>query len=214
MPATRSDLMQRLDQLGIEVQTVEHAPVYTVAESRALHRQIPGGHTKNLFLKDARGGLHLVIAHAHTQVDLKALPRTIGSARLSFGRPELLMEALGVTPGSVTAFALINDHARRVAVIVDATLSTFQSINCHPLENSATTSIARDDLLRFIRACGHVPRILYVGAAGSGPQVPALDDTPGARSGNASGDSTGDPAGRPVLADSTASSPTPGAAGQ
>ena len=168
MPATRSDLMKRLDELGIETRTVEHAPVFTFAESSVLGHEIPGGHTKNLFLKDAKGGLHLVIAHAHTQIDLKTLPRTIGSARLSFGRPELLMEVLGVTPGAVTAFALINDKDGRVAVIVDATLLTFQSINCHPLENSATTSIARDDLLQFIRACGHEPRILYPSGAGGG----------------------------------------------
>jgi Ala-tRNA(Pro) deacylase len=170
VPAQRSDLFTRLDQLGIATRTVEHPAVFTVAESAALDREIPGGHTKNLFLKDAKGRLFLIIAHAETQIDLKRLPAVIGSARLSFGRPELLMDVLGVTPGSVTAFALINDAGRRVDVVMDRALMTFPTINCHPLVNSATTSIARDDLLRFIRACGHEPTILYVGTnEGAGP---------------------------------------------
>jgi Ala-tRNA(Pro) deacylase len=163
VPAQQSDLFARLEQLGIATRTVEHPAVFTVAESAALDRQIPGGHTKNLFLKDAKGRLFLIIAHAETRIDLKRLPSVIGSGRLSFGRPELLMEALGVTPGSVTAFALINDERRRVEVVMDQVLMAFPTINCHPLVNSATTSIARDDLLRFIRTCGHEPTVLYVG---------------------------------------------------
>lgn len=158
-PATREDLFNRLAELGVRVQTLEHPAVFTVAESASLERDIPGGHTKNLFLKDAKGRLYLVIAHAGTDVDLKTLPTRIGSARLSFGKADLMMDVLGVPPGSVTAFALINDHAQRVSVIVDQALLQFDTINCHPLENTATTSIAREDLLRFIRACGHIPGI-------------------------------------------------------
>jgi Ala-tRNA(Pro) deacylase len=141
-----------------------------VAESADLERAIPGGHTKNLFLKDAKGALFLIIALGSTVVDLKSLPRAIGSARLSFGKPELLMEVLGVSPGSVTAFALINDRAGRVSVIIDRDLMDYEIVNCHPLENTATTSIARDDLLRFIRATGHEPNVARLGAtAPSGP---------------------------------------------
>lgn len=184
MAAQQSDLFARLDQLGIATSTVEHPAVFTVAESSALDREIPGGHTKNLFLKDAKGRLFLVIAHAETRVDLKRLPALIGSARLSFGRPELLMEALGVTPGSVTAFAVMNDEQGRVGVVVDETLMRFDTINCHPLVNSATTSIARDDLLRFIRACGHEPTILYVGSnEGAAPDSRITDTEPAGRSG-------------------------------
>jgi Ala-tRNA(Pro) deacylase len=172
MPTSRSDLMQRLDALGIPSTTVEHAPVFTVDESSALDRAIPGGHTKNLFLNDHKDRLFLVIAHAHARVDLKGLARTLGSGRLSFGRSELLLEVLGVTPGSVTAFALVNDTASRVSVVLDRTLLAFDTINCHPLDNSATTSVARDDLLRFIRACGHEPRILYLGGEASGGDQP------------------------------------------
>lgn len=164
VPKTRADLMARLDELGFAVRTVEHEAVFTVAESDRLHREIAGGHTKNLFLKDAKDRLWLVVAESHTPIDLKALPKTIGSARLSFGKPELLMEVLGVTPGSVTAFALINDTGKRVSVVVDQRLMEYDRINCHPLVNTATTSIARDDLLAFMRACGHDPKVLALTA--------------------------------------------------
>jgi Ala-tRNA(Pro) deacylase len=160
MPKTREELMARLAELEIRVSTIDHEPVFTVAESERLHRDIPGGHTKNLFLKDAKGQLWLVVAEAYTPVDLKALPKAIGSARLSFGKPDLLMEVLGVPPGSVTALALINDNARRVSVVIDERLMEYETINCHPLVNSATTGLARDDLIRFMAACGHEPRIV------------------------------------------------------
>jgi Ala-tRNA(Pro) deacylase len=160
MPATREQLFAKLDALGIKTETVEHEAVFTVAESEELHRTIPGGHTKNLFLEDAKGRLYLIIAHAHTKVDLKSLHKLLGCARLSFGRPARLSEVLGVPAGSVTAFALVNDAGHQVRVVIDAALMTFDSINCHPLENTATTNIAREDLLRFIRACGHEPRIM------------------------------------------------------
>lgn len=157
--ATRDELMRRLAALAIPTTTVEHAPVFTVEESEDLERTLAGAHTKNLFLKDSRGALFLVVAGSRTAVDLKALSRRIGAGRFSFGKPDLLMEALGVTPGSVTAFAAMNDTAGRVQVVVDASLMRHETINCHPLTNAATTNIARDDLLRFIRATGHEPLI-------------------------------------------------------
>ena len=160
MPATRADLFARFAELGIETQTVDHEPVFTVAESEKLERNLAGGHTKNLFLKDAKGKLFLVTAESHSQVNLKSLHKILGCARLSFGNPELLLVVLGVTPGSVTALALINDRDREVTFVLDEKLMAFDTINCHPLENTATTNIARDDLLRFIRACGHEPRIV------------------------------------------------------
>lgn len=149
-----------LDQLGIKTQTLEHPAVFTVAESHEIEAALPGGHTKNLFLKDAKDRLYLVVALASAQVDLKRLPAIIGSARLSFGKPDLLMEVLGVAPGSVTVFSLINDPSKRVIVVLDARLMAFDTINAHPLENTATTGIARPELLRFIAACGHVPKIM------------------------------------------------------
>ncbi|KAB2920801.1 MAG: prolyl-tRNA synthetase associated domain-containing protein [Hyphomicrobiaceae bacterium] len=165
MPSTRNDLLARLQELNIDARTVEHEAVFTVAQSSKLERELPGGHTKNLFLKDKKGRLYLIVALGKSRIDLKSLPKVIGSDRLSFGSPELLFEVLGVAPGSVTPFALINDKARRVTVILDADMMRHERLNYHPLENTATTNIGREDLIRFIRWCGHEPRILAVAAA-------------------------------------------------
>jgi Ala-tRNA(Pro) deacylase len=165
LPATRQDLLVRLAELGIATTTLDHEAVFTVAESSKLERELPGGHTKNLFLKDKKGKLYLVVALGHAHIDLKTLPKVLGSDRLSFGRPELLLEILGVPAGSVTPFALINDKAGRVTVILDADMMRHERLNFHPLENTATTNIAREDLVAFIRACGHEPRILAVSTA-------------------------------------------------
>ena len=167
MPATRQDLFAHLDRLGIATQTVEHEAVFTVAESSRLERELPGGHTKNLFLKDKKDRLFLVVALGRAHIDLKTLHKKLGADRLSFAGPALLKEVLGVPAGSVTPFALINDKARRVTVILDADMMRHERLNYHPLENTATTNIARDDLVLFLRACGHEPRILAVtGPAG------------------------------------------------
>lgn len=155
----RQRLFDRLREFGIETRTLDHPPVFTVGDSTDLYRQIPGGHTKNLFLKDAKGALFLVVAHHGTDIDLKRLPAAIGAARLSFGRADLLEEVLSVKPGSVTAFAVMNDAARKVRIVIDRNLMAFDTINLHPMEITATTSIAREDLLRFIRATGHDPLI-------------------------------------------------------
>ena len=164
-PVARSleDLERRLAELGIATTTVEHPPVFTVEEARALRGEIAGGHCKNLFLKDKKDQVWLVVCLEETDVDLKRLPAMIGSARLSFGRPELLQELLGVEPGSVTPFALINDTERRVNVVLDAGMMRHEVLNYHPLVNSATMSIAAPDLVKFIRACGHEPRVVDLG---------------------------------------------------
>lgn len=160
MPLTRQELFDRLTAMDIETRTVEHEATFTVAESSSIDSSIPGAHTKNLFLKDEEGTLVLVVAQTSTKVDLKLLARKLGAGRFSFGKPELLMSALGVPPGSVTPFAIANDAAKRVKLIIEAELMTHDSLNCHPLENTATTNIARDDLLRFIRSTGHEPKII------------------------------------------------------
>jgi Ala-tRNA(Pro) deacylase len=170
-PLTRSELFRLLDELGIATTTLDHPAVFTVEESESLERAIPGGHTKNLFLKDAKGALFLVVAGSRTPVDLKALARRLGAARFSFGRADLLHETLGVTPGSVTAFALANDRQRRVKAVLDQALLQHEIINCHPLENTATTSIRREDLETFLRATGHEPAIVDLTAA-SEPSLP------------------------------------------
>ena len=162
MPATRKDLLDRFASLRIDTTTLDHPAVFTVSESTGIEKQLPGGHTKNLFLKCKKSNIYLVVALNDAIIDLKSLHKRIDSGRLSFGSAELLEELLGVKPGSVTPFALINDTGQRVAVILDETMLRHDFLNYHPLENTATTNIARDDLLRFIRSCGHVPRIMAV----------------------------------------------------
>lgn len=164
MNSARSKLFQRLEALGIASHTVEHEPLFTVEQSRALRGELPGGHTKNLFLKDKDGRLVLVVAKEDTKVDLKGLAKRLGFGRFSFGKPELLKQTLGVDPGSVTAFALIHEGSRDLAaVVVDEALSVFDEVNCHPLENSATTRLGYEDLLRFMKECGHNPLIVPLG---------------------------------------------------
>lgn len=159
MAADRKRFFARLEELGIASTTVEHEPVFTVEQSRVLRETIPGAHTKNLFLTDKDGRMALVVAKDDTRVDLKLVASRLGIGRLSFGNAELLGAVLGVTPGSVTPFALINDREARVRVVVDEALLAFAEVNCHPLENTATTRLATADLLRFIRACGHEPSV-------------------------------------------------------
>ena len=169
MPATPDDLFAFLDGLGIAHKTVEHPPLFTVEQSQALRGTIPGGHTKNLFLKDKRDTVFLVVAPENGTVDLKTLHHKLGVGRFSFGSAGLMLELLGVTPGAVTAFGVINDKAARVNVVLDAGLMESAVINCHPLVNTMTTSIGRDDLLKFFAATGHTPRIEPVAAPAAAP---------------------------------------------
>lgn len=166
MTIDRARLLRRLDELGIAHQTFEHPPVYTVEEAERHTGHIPGGHCKNLFLKDREGGLWLLVCLNQRRIDLNRLAKVLGCARLSFGRAELLQEVLGVAPGGVTPFALINDRKRRVQPLLDRALLDCELLNYHPLTNDATTTIAAADLPRFIEACGHEPRILDLDATG------------------------------------------------
>ncbi|WP_428643266.1 prolyl-tRNA synthetase associated domain-containing protein [Roseibium sp.] len=164
MPASRDDLMAFFRDLDIEVSTVDHQPVFTVAESGDLHDRIPGGHTKNLFVKDKKGRLFLIVALHDADIDLKKVHQIVGGqGRVSFGNADLLMEVLGVEPGSVTPFSLINDReALRVTPVFDAAMMQHGVLNYHPLKNDATTSIAAEDLIKFAKACGHSPQVLAV----------------------------------------------------
>ena len=165
MPKTPEELFAFLQKLGIEVRTVSHPPLFTVADSQALRGEIPGGHTKNLFLKDKKVNFFLITVGEEAEVDLKQIHHVIGAAsRVSFGKPEALLEHLGVIPGAVTAFGLINDEKGAVKFVLDAALMKHETINAHPLTNEATTSIAAGDVLRFARATGHEPVILKVSA--------------------------------------------------
>ena len=158
-----SALFAFLDQLGIAHRTVSHPALFTVEQSQSLRGTIPGGHTKNLFLKDKKGALFLVTALEDAQIELKSLHRRLGATgRFSFGSADAMLETLGVMPGAVTPFGVINDTTRRVTVILDQALMRHETINAHPLTNTMTTSIGRDDLVRFLESTGHPPRIVPV----------------------------------------------------
>lgn len=160
MPKTPDELFSVLDALSIPHRTVHHAPLFTVEQSRELRGQIPGGHTKNLFLRDKKGAIYLVVTLEDAAVDLKGLHRRLGaSGRFSFGSPELLREVWGVEPGSVSPFGAINDTEHRVTVVLDEAMMQHETINYHPLDNRMTTAIARGDLVKFLRWTGHEPRI-------------------------------------------------------
>lgn len=161
MPHTTDTLFAFFDELGIAYKNHEHAPVFTVAESQSLRDEMPGGHTKNLFVKDKKGRYFLLTVGEDAIIDLKSIHQTIGAqGRVSFGKPEALMELLGVIPGAVTALGVINDTQNQVTLIFDEDLIAHDIINCHPLRNDATTAIASADLRRFVEATGHAYQVL------------------------------------------------------
>jgi Ala-tRNA(Pro) deacylase len=157
---TRPDLIAFFDAHGIDHATTDHQAVFRVGEGEDVKDGIPGAHTKNLFLKDAKGRLWLISAQDDTQIDLKRLHTVIGSARLSFGSAELMEQALGVTPGSVTAFAMINGADRDVTFVLDHRLAGADRVNFHPLVNTATTGVSRAGFARFFQALGVTPLVV------------------------------------------------------
>jgi Ala-tRNA(Pro) deacylase len=160
MPATPAELFAHLDRLGIAHKTVTHPPLFTLEQSQALRGQIPGGHTKNLFLKDKKDALFLVTALEDATIELKSLHRRLDAGgRFSFGSANLMLETLGITPGAVTPFGALNDLSQRVTIVLDKALMQHATINAHPLVNTMTTSISREGLLAFLASTGHNPRI-------------------------------------------------------
>lgn len=161
MPVTPDQLLAHLAALGIASQTVEHPPLFTVEDSQRLRGAIAGGHTKNLFVKDKKSRLFLLVLEEHAQVDLKKVHELIGAqGRVSFGQAELLMEVWGVAPGSVTPFGAINDTEKRVTVVLEAAMMVHDRLNFHPLINTRTTGIASAGLVQFLQATGHAPQIV------------------------------------------------------
>ena len=154
-PKTPADLFERLDGLDIFYQTISHPPLFTVDDSKALRGALDGGHAKNLFLKNKKGRMWLLVAEESTPINLKAFAKMSGAGNLSFGKPELLMEMLGVIPGAVTPFALINAEPGSITPLFDQDLLAEDPLNFHPLDNTMTTTIAKADLLRFVEALGH-----------------------------------------------------------
>lgn len=161
MPASPHDLFAFLDRLAIAHATVSHPAVFTVEESKTLRGQLPGGHTKNLFVRDKKGRLFLIVALEDSAIDLKRAHEAIGAqGRVSFGSAATLREVWGVEPGSVTPFGAINDGENRVTVVLEARMMALDRLNFHPLVNTQTTGLAAADLTRFLEATGHRPLVI------------------------------------------------------
>jgi Ala-tRNA(Pro) deacylase len=169
---TPEELFARFDALGIEHRTYSHPPVFTVAEAAALRGSLPGAHCKSLFLKDKKGGFWLVVMLEERRIDLKKLAGRLSAPRFSFGGAADLYRLLGVRPGSVTPFALLNDVPHLVTPVLDAAMLQYDPLNYHPLENDRTTAISAADLLRLIDASGHVPRIVDLAGLEHKPNMP------------------------------------------
>jgi Ala-tRNA(Pro) deacylase len=165
MPATPEQLFAYFDRLGILHRTVTHPPLFTVEQSQQLRGQIPGGHSKNLLLKDKRDQVYLVVALEDAVIDLKRLHLRLGAGRFSFASAALMRSLIGVDPGAVTPFALVNDTDQRVTAVLDAAMMAEPILNYHPLVNTMTTTVSREDLVAFLEATGHPPRILAVSEA-------------------------------------------------
>jgi len=159
-PTTPDDLFGYLDDLGIETSTVEHAAVFTVDEARRWRGELPGAHSKSLFLRNKKGRMWLVVTLEDRRIDLRDLGERLGAGRLSFGSADRLMRYLGVIPGAVTPFATINDQDRAVQIVLDRKMLEIEPLNFHPLDNTKTTAIPADGLLRFLEATGHTPELL------------------------------------------------------
>lgn len=160
MNDAQRSLFDRFKKLNIETKTTTHDAAFTVEDAQHLRGSIEGGHCKNLFLKDKKGQIWLIVCLEDAQINLKTAPKKIGSARLSFGNPQLMADVLGLTPGSVTPFGLINDKDNQVNVILEKSMMDQSLLNFHPLINTATTTIKSSDLIKFIDSCGHNPQII------------------------------------------------------
>jgi Ala-tRNA(Pro) deacylase len=163
LPTSPHQLLARLEALGIAYRNHVHAAVFTVEEAKALRGELTGGHIKNLFLRNKKEEMWLVVAEEDKRIDLKALGERLGAGKLSFGSPDRLLRYLGVLPGAVTPFGIINDKDRKVKVVLDRDLMGLDPVNAHPLVNTMTTALAPQDLVKFLEAEGHKPDILDIG---------------------------------------------------
>ena len=169
IPTSPQQLLARLDALGVAYKNHEHAAVFTVEEAKALRGELTGGHIKNLFLRNKKEEMWLVVAEEDKRIDLKALGERLGAGKFSFGSADRLLRYLGVLPGAVTPFGIINDKDRKVKVVLDRDLMGFNPVNAHPLVNTMTTALSPQDLVKFLEAEGHKPDILDIGQGGGSP---------------------------------------------
>ena len=159
-PATPTDIETRLSDLGISHSTISHPPMRTVEDSRHYRNGVPGGYSKNLFLRNKKGRMWLVTLLEDRQVDLRELGQRIGAGRVSFASPQRLMHHLGVVPGAVTPFAVINDQTGSVTLVVDKALLDRDPLHFHPCDNSMTTTVNAEGLLKFLGDCQHEPVVI------------------------------------------------------
>lgn len=165
LPTSPAQLFSFFDERGIAYECHEHAPTFTVAESAHLKNHIPGVHCRNLFLRDKKKNMFLVVAENDTPVDLKKLQKLLGCGRLSFGSADRLWTYLGVRPGSVCPFAVINDKECAVKVVLDKSMMDAKLVNYHPLVNDMTIGLSPPALLAFLKACDHAPAIIDLAEA-------------------------------------------------
>ncbi|TQV79768.1 prolyl-tRNA synthetase associated domain-containing protein [Denitrobaculum tricleocarpae] len=170
LPTKPEQLFDCFRELGIETRTIEHAPVFTVEEAKSVRDDLPGGHSKNLFLRNKKGQMWLVTCFEDRKIDLKALGAALGAGRVSFGSPDRLRTHLGVEPGAVTPFAVINDRDSNVTFVLDQGMLEADPLNFHPLVNRMTTAIAPQDLIKFLEAQNHAPAFLDLDALESAAQ--------------------------------------------
>ena len=163
-PATVDQLLAFLGEIGLETTTVSHPPVFTVEEAKRLRGELPGAHSKSLFLRNKKGRMWLVVVLEDRKIDLKELGEQLGAGRLSFGSPDRLMRYLGVIPGAVTPFGAYNDHDHNVQIVLDRTMMDSPVLNFHPLDNTRTTAITPDGLIEFLEATGHSPELIEFGS--------------------------------------------------
>lgn len=156
MPMTPDRLFALLDAEGVPHRTASHPPLHTVEESQALRGQLPGAHLKNLFLRDEKGAIFLLAALEDAEIRINRLHRQVGCKRLSFGKPDLLWDVLGVRPGSVTILGLLNDSATGIGFLIDRNILGFDEVNAHPLVNEMTTTLPREPLFGLLARRGHV----------------------------------------------------------
>jgi len=169
---TAEDLFRRLDNLGIAHSTVDHPPLFTVQQSRELRGELPGAHVKNLFLRNKKGRMWLLTCLEDREIDLKSLRGELGTSSLSFVSPDRLMQYLGVIPGAVSPFGVVNDSECEVQVVLDSTLMEMDPLNFHPLDNSRTTAVSADGLLRFLESTGHPPKFINFNNPQTGDSIP------------------------------------------
>ena len=169
---TPEELFARFDALGIAHRTYSHPPVFTVVEAAALRGSLPGAHCKSLFFKDKKGGFWLAVMLEECRIDLKRLAARLTAPRFSFGAAADLHRLLGVRPGKVTPFALLNDVPHLVTPVLDAAMLQHDPLNYHPLVNDRTTAISAADLLQLIDASGNVPRIVNLADLEHEPDIP------------------------------------------